>query len=158
MNIRDILLCILITFFWGLNYVMVKVAVTSFDPLTAMLLRYVLVVIFLLPFILKTPRNLYLPIFKVGMVFGVAYFGLFFYSAREVSASLASVILLLQSPFAMICAMLFLKEPPSPSAIVGTCVAFIGVFFAIGKVEWQGGGSWPFYYLFWPLLFGVILI
>lgn len=138
MNIRDLLLCLLITFFWGLNYVMVKVAVMGFDPLTAMLLHYCVVVILLSTFILRIPRFLYWPLFKLGMVFGVAYFGLFFYAAKELSASLAPVVLLLQTPFALICAMIFLKEPPALSSILGTIIAFIGVVFAIGPIEWNG--------------------
>lgn len=138
MAYRDIFLCLLIALFWGFNYIAVKVAVGDFEPMTAMMIRYALVSLCLFPFFIRMPRNLYWPVFKVGMFIGAIYFGLFFWAARELSVSLASIILQLQVPFSLIFSLLFLKEPPSFLGVAGTILAFVGVFCAIGKVEWEG--------------------
>lgn len=138
MNFRDILLSLLIALCWGFNYLAVKESTADFGAMTALFLRYVLVILILIPTIIKIPRSLYMPIFKVAMVFGIGYFGLFFYAANAVSASLASVILQLQIPFTLILSVLLLKEEVPLISWLGVILAFIGVLFAIGKISWMG--------------------
>ncbi len=137
MKVTDICLCLLVALLWGFNYLVIKTAVMAFGPMTAMTIRYILVTIVLFPFLLRLPRALYWPTFKVSVVLGFLYFAFFCWGTAHISASLAAVILQLQVPFGMIFSMMLLKEPPSRSGIVGTVFAFIGVFLAIGKIEWS---------------------
>ena len=137
MKFHDILLAFVIALLWGFNYVAVKSSVIAFQPLTAMAFRYLCVVLFLLPYLLKLPRQHYLPLFKISLTLGTLYFGFFFWAAHHVSASLAAVILQLQVPFSVIFSCIFLKESPGPLAILGTLIAFLGVFYAVGELAWQ---------------------
>lgn len=138
MLIRDVFLSVLVALLWGFNYVATKVSTMAFDPMTAMFLRYLCVIVPLSPILIKIPRHFYGPIAKVSLIFGVGYFGLFFYAAHELSASLTAIILQLQIPFSMLLSALLLQETIPLIAWSGMALAFMGVFLAVGKISWQG--------------------
>jgi O-acetylserine/cysteine efflux transporter len=132
MPFLDAFLCTLAAVLWGVNYIAIKMGVTAFHPLFAMFLRFVIVTVVLLPWISKTPRHLWKPLFKLSVIMGTLYFSFFFLGAYGVPAGEASIVVQLQVPIAALISAYVFKERLTAKVCLGIIIAMVGVIITIG--------------------------
>ncbi len=127
MPVAHILLALLVTLIWGLNFVVIKVGLGDFPPLLFCALRFALAALPLL--FLRGP----LPappgrILLIGVLLGVVKFGLLFVGmAQGMPAGLSSLVLQSQVFFTILIAALWLGERPSPRGLFGLLLAAAGL-------------------------------
>ena len=134
MGLRDTLSVLLVVLIWSFNYSINKFAVGSLPPFLLLTVRYVLLIAITAPLL----RRLECPfsrVFWIAMTLGVLHFGLFFYGLRGVNAGLAGLILQTAVPFGAILGRLLFGEHFGALQMVGTGVAFGGVYFTLGRPE-----------------------
>lgn len=138
----SMLLAIAITVVWGLNFIMVKVALYQFQPLTLCALRFLFASI---PAIFFIPRPNIPWKYIVGyglMVFACPFSLLFVGMAEGVTPGIASLILQLQVFFAIFFAYLFAQQNISLWQILGALISFAGIgLIALnlnGSFTWAG--------------------
>lgn len=124
---RDILLALAVVLVWGTNFVAVKWGVAEVPPLLLSALRYVVAVIPVILFVRRPQVSLWLLV-AYGMTVGVGQFA-FLFSAIKLGmpAGLSSLVLQIQVFFSIGLAVLFLRERPSPSSLLGAVIAFAGI-------------------------------
>lgn len=127
MPLRSLLLALLITFIWGVNFVVIKLSVTDAPPLLVAALRFVLAA---LPAVLFVPRPK-MPLkllLGYGLAVGVMQFGLLYLAIQlGLSAGLASLLMQMQAFFTAMLAALLLREKLGPHQIAGMTLAFTGM-------------------------------
>jgi drug/metabolite transporter (DMT)-like permease len=135
---------VLTMFFWGLTFVFYKVAFESFRPMSVILLRLVISVIFifiagrLLKKIQKVKRK------DLRYFFGLAFFEPFLYFLGEsngityVSPTLAAVIVSTIPLIVPVAAFFIYRERLSRLNTIGLLLSFIGVIVVVfaSEVEW----------------------
>ena len=127
MPLPHILLALLVTLIWGVNFVVIKVGLQDFPPLLFCALRFALAALPLL--ILRGP----LPapgwrILQIGVLLGVIKFGLLFVGMHlGMPAGLSSLVLQSQGFFTLLIAAVLLGERPSVRALVGLPLAAGGL-------------------------------
>lgn len=124
---KHLALIVLIDLIWSFNVIAIKSALLHVAPLTAVLLRYAMVLIVCLPWLRWIPGRMPL-VLLTGVVGGAAYFGLValsFAVADNVSA--LAIAGQLAVPFSLILAVFFLRERIRWPRIAGVTLAFIGV-------------------------------
>ena len=136
MPTRHVLLAVAVAFVWGINFVLIDVALGSFPPLLFAALRFTLVAF---PAVLVVPRPR-VPlrwVIGVGTFMSAGQFALLFVAIhRGVPPGLASVILPTQTVFTIALAMLFLGERPGRAQLAGAAVAVGGVIvIAVGRAH-----------------------
>ena len=117
----------LIDLIWAFNIVAIKYAVEVVQPITAVLLRYAIVLLVCLPWLRWLPGRMG-TILITGVIGGALYFGLggiSFAVADNVSA--LAIAGQLGVPFSLMLAVIFLKERIHWPRIVGVTLAFGGV-------------------------------
>ncbi|MBM3508513.1 MAG: EamA/RhaT family transporter [Alphaproteobacteria bacterium] len=127
MRLHHLALAVLVNLVFGFNFVAGKIGADHFEPLFFIALRFAVVVTCLAPFLKDVPGR-WRDVVMVGLLIGVAHFGLMFIGMR-LSAGAASVALIAQLhvPFSIILAMIFLKERLNARRLAGTALAFTGV-------------------------------
>jgi O-acetylserine/cysteine efflux transporter len=132
-----LLLALLATAIWGLNYVVIKLGVGEVPPLLLTGLRFFFAA---LPavFFVRRPTSRFSYVVSYGVVLGVIQFGLLFVSMKlGLSASLASLVLQLQAFFTIGLAASTLGDVPKPVQLAGAALAFAGIgIIAINR--WHG--------------------
>jgi O-acetylserine/cysteine efflux transporter len=131
-------LAVLVAAAWGLNFVVIDLALGHFPPLLLAALRFALVAV---PgvFLVRRPAAGWRIIASVGLFLGVGYFGLLFLGMHlGMPAGMSSVVLQSQAAFTILFAALFLKEALRWTRIVGTVTASAGVG-VIGLTSVAGG-------------------
>ena len=139
---RDIFLAVLITFVWGLNFVVIHIGIDAFPPLMFSALRFIFAA-FPLIFLLPKPATNWRYICGIGLILGVVKFALLFVGMHiGLSAGLASIILQSQAFFTVLLVAIVFKETPGFNQVVGIVIAFSGiaiiVFTLDGKVTVVG--------------------
>ncbi|WP_286828077.1 MULTISPECIES: DMT family transporter [Kordiimonas] len=127
MRTRDILLVILVTLVWGLNFIAVKWAVEDLPPLVANATRFIVVVVVLLPFLKIVPGRMKdLAIAAVSL--GVIHFGAVF-MGMQLAGGVGAVAIAsqLNVPFSTILAIIVLHETVGWKRVVGIALSFAGV-------------------------------
>jgi len=131
MQKRHILVAILIAVIWGGNFSVMKIGVHDFPPIYYMFLRAMLVVplAFFVPrpqisWKLLTLLGILLYVIKIPLVIAAIRYGL--------GAGLSAIILQSQVFFTLLLAVIFLKEKPRISQIIGVTISFAGVVFISG--------------------------
>lgn len=117
----------LIDLVWAFNIVAIKYAVEVVSPLTAVFLRYAIVLLVCLPWLRWLPGRM-TTVLLTGVVGGALYFGLGsigFAVADNVSA--LAIAGQLGVPFSLVLAVIFLKERIRWPRILGVTLAFLGV-------------------------------
>ena len=117
----------LIDLIWAFNIVAIKYAVEVVPPLTAVFLRYAIVLLVCLPWLRWLPGRMG-AVLVTGVVGGALYFGLggiSFAVADNVSA--LAIAGQLGVPFSLMLAVIFLKERIHWPRILGVSLAFLGV-------------------------------
>ncbi|MBB1245411.1 EamA family transporter [Streptomyces durbertensis] len=132
-------LAVLVAAVWGLNFVVIEVGLDHFPPLLFSALRF-LVAALPAVFFVRRPKVAFGWVVAVGLVLGVAKFGLLFVGMRQgMPAGLSSLVLQVQAVFTAVLAMALLRERPAPLRLAGMGVALCGV----GVAAWDRGGSSP---------------
>jgi O-acetylserine/cysteine efflux transporter len=127
MTTRDTLLVLAVVIVWGVNFVAIRWGVDEVPPLLLTALRYAVAA---LPavFFIKRPKVALGILVAYGFAVGVGQFGLLFSAIKlGMPAGLSSLVIQLQAFFTIALAVLFLKERPTLSSLLGAAVAFVGI-------------------------------
>jgi O-acetylserine/cysteine efflux transporter len=134
MSLPHILLALLVTLIWGVNFVVIKVGLEDFPPLLFCALRFALAALPLL--FLRGPMPApFWRIVQIGLLLGVIKFGLLFVGMHlGMPAGLSSLVLQSQVFFTILIAALFLGERPSRRGLFGLLLAASGlVLIGLGR-------------------------
>jgi O-acetylserine/cysteine efflux transporter len=138
MRPAHIALAALVAAVWGLNFVVIEIGLDHFPPLLFSALRFLAAA---LPavFFVGRPKIAWKWIVGVGLVLGVAKFGLLFTGMdRGAPAGLSSLILQVQAVFTVLFAFAALGERPGPVRVTGMAVALAGI--AVAAVDEGASG------------------
>jgi O-acetylserine/cysteine efflux transporter len=139
MNPRDIALAILPPALWAITYVIAKPATAHFPPLFLIAIVYALTALVMArPWRWRTP---FIILLACGTLGGALQSGLIFAGIARVPASLASLAVQSQVPFAVIAAWLLGQEKLRFSNLAGIAVALAGVAIVVG-VPATAGENW----------------
>ncbi|MFD4032161.1 EamA family transporter [Streptomyces sp. NPDC058637] len=133
-----IALAALVAAVWGVNFVVIEIGLDHFPPLLFSALRFLAAA---LPavFLVGRPTVAWKWIIGVGLVLGVAKFGLLFVGMdRGMPAGLSSLVLQVQAVFTVLFAALALGERPGGVRVLGMGVALAGI--AVAAVDEGAGG------------------
>jgi len=126
---RHIMLSILIAAVWGFNFIAAKWAVADFPPLLANGIRFLLVLVVLLPF-LRLVSGKMKQLLAAATTLGVVHFGLLFF-AMSLADGVGSISIAsqLNVPFSTLLAIVILKEKVGWKRLTGIAISFGGVLF-----------------------------
>jgi O-acetylserine/cysteine efflux transporter len=131
MSIKDLLLGILITFIWGINFSVIKIGLTSLDPFILAGLRFLLCAV---PFIffVKKPNVQTKYLVYYGLSFGIGLWG-FAYLAMYfgVSAGVSSLLVQMGIFFTIILGYFALDEDIDIYKKIGGAVAISGLILIL---------------------------
>lgn len=120
-------LAVLVAVVWGVNFVVIEVGLVHFPPLLFSALRF-LVAALPAVFLVRRPGVALRWVIAVGLVLGVAKFGLLFLGMDQgMPAGLSSLVLQIQAVFTAGLAALLLRERLCPAQIAGMAVAVAGI-------------------------------
>ncbi len=139
MTARALGLALLITFIWGVNFVVIKWAVAGAPPLLVAALRFAaaaLPAVFFVP----RPRVPVRILWGYGVSAGVVQFGLLYLAlGLGLSAGLGSLLMQTQAFFTALLAARLLGERVAPWQAAGMALAFGGM----GLIGLESGGDLP---------------
>ena len=121
-----ILLALLVCVAWGLNAAAAKVGVTYIPPVFFTGLRFVFVLLFLLPFLKPVPGRWGVLVPAVFFMGGL-HFALIFTGAKLSDASTMAIVNQLYVPISVLLALVWLGEAVPLRRWLGIAVAFAGV-------------------------------
>ncbi|AXL88764.1 EamA family transporter [Streptomyces sp. CB09001] len=127
MRPSHLLLAVLVAAVWGVNFTVVEIGLDHFPPLFFSALRFLAAA---LPavFLVGRPKVAWKWIVAVGLVLGVAKFGLVFVGMDAgMPAGLSSLVLQIQAVFTAVIAAAVLGERPSRVQALGMLVALGGI-------------------------------
>ncbi|MGW0467741.1 EamA family transporter [Streptomyces sp. NPDC003027] len=139
MRPAHIALAALVAAVWGVNFVVIEIGLDHFPPLLFSALRFLAAA---LPavFLVGRPKVAWTWIVLVGVVLGVAKFGLLFTGMDlGAPAGLSSLVLQIQAVFTALFAFVALGERPGRLKLAGMAVALAG----IGVAAIDEGASGP---------------
>ncbi len=127
----DILLFLVMSSSWALNYPLLKFALAYEPPMTTLLFRVLFGAIFSIPFsysALRLIRSMDIGKLFLMSLFNVTIFmGLWFIGERTESSSISSILVYTYPFVAVFLSWLFLQEKLSKGKILGIVVGFVGV-------------------------------
>ncbi|MGH4028403.1 EamA family transporter [Actinomycetota bacterium Odt1-20B] len=130
MRPAHICLAVLVTAVWGVNFVVIEVGLGHFPPLLFSALRF-LVAALPAVFFVGRPKVAWKWIVGVGLVLGVAKFGLLFIGMDAgMPAGLSSLVLQIQAVFTAVFAFAALGERPGRTRALGMVIALAGIAVA----------------------------
>lgn len=121
-----IALTLVVILIWGMNFVAAKFALAVFPPIFLMALRFGAVALALVWFA-RMPKGMWRQFAVLSVTLGSLHFSLMFVAVTELSASVASITVQLQVPFAAILAAIFFKDMLGWRRALGMALAFAGV-------------------------------
>lgn len=122
---------------WGLNFVIIQVALQEIPPILLTFLRFFFAA-FPAVFFIKPPKTSWKMLFYYSLTLIVLDFCFLFTGMYiGVSAGMASLTLQTQVFFTTILAMIFLKERMNKAQILGSSIAFMGIIY----VAFHTGGD-----------------
>ncbi|WP_406264935.1 EamA family transporter [Actinacidiphila glaucinigra] len=132
-------LAVLVAAVWGVNFVVIEVGLGHFPPLLFCALRFLAAAVPAV-FFVRRPGVPARRIVAVGLVLGVAKFGLLFIGMDQgMPAGLSSLVLQVQAVFTALLAVALLSERPGRLRTAGMGLAFAG----IGVAAYDEGASGP---------------
>lgn len=141
---------VLLMVIWGSTYIVTKIAVREFPPLTLAGLRFVIAALVLLPFAIaagglqRLPRPLPIGSLAAMALTGfVLYYCAFNYALEYGSASQGALIQALMPVAVALAAVFALKEPMSKRRMAGIALAVGGVALIVASGERDGASSNP---------------
>ncbi|WP_055569671.1 EamA family transporter [Streptomyces atriruber] len=130
MRPAHVCLAVLVAAVWGVNFVVIEVGLGHFPPLLFSALRF-LVAALPAVFFVGRPKVAWKWIVGVGLVLGVAKFGLLFIGMDAgMPAGLSSLVLQVQAVFTGFFAFLALGERPGRVRLTGMVIALGGIAVA----------------------------
>jgi O-acetylserine/cysteine efflux transporter len=127
MPARSVLLVVLVAAVWGVNFVVLHVALDHFPPLLFNAMRFALMA-FPAVLLVGRPQVPWRYAAGIGLTLGVGSFGLLCLSMDAgLPAGLSSLLLQLQVVFTILFAALALHERPRREQLAGALVAFAGL-------------------------------
>lgn len=122
-----LLLMLFVTLAWGLNFLAVRLAVVELPPILATALRFVVVLVILLP-VLRPVAGQMGPLLRVAALLGVLHFGAI-YLGVAVADGISEVAIAAQTtvPFSTMMAIVFLGERVGWKRVAGIVLSFSGV-------------------------------
>ncbi|MBA0052107.1 EamA family transporter [Streptomyces sp. AJS327] len=125
-----IALAVLVAALWGANFVVIEAGLDHFPPLLFCALRFLAAAVPAVFFIGKPPVA-WRWIIGVGLVLGVAKFGVLFIGMDQgMPAGLSSLVVQIQAVFTAVFAAFVLGERPGRIRIVGMTIALSGIVLA----------------------------
>ncbi|MBX8509475.1 EamA family transporter [Pseudomonas cichorii] len=142
MKLHHLLLAILVTALWGLNFSVIKLGLTSVDPFILAGLRFTLCALPAIFFIPK-PDVAWRYIISYGLIFGIGLWGVVNLGIKSgLSAGIASLVLQFSAFFTMLLGAWVFKETISRYQLAGIGVALCGllsiIFISDGSVTATG--------------------
>lgn len=127
MQRKHILLAIMVTAIWGINFSVIRIGLGSFPPLLLLALRFVLAALPAL--FLPRPKNIPVPrLIAIATTMFIGQFSLLFLSmAHGMSAGLAAVVLQAQAFLTMLFAAMAFGEKIRANHIIGSLLACCGL-------------------------------
>ncbi|ASC93926.1 EamA family transporter [Sulfurospirillum diekertiae] len=127
---RHILLALSVVVIWGVNFVVIQVALQELPPLLLTFLRFFFVA-FPAVFFFKRPQNTsWKMLFYYSLSMFILDFAFLFSGMYSgVSSGIASLALQTQVFFTAILAVIFIKEKMTMAKTIGAMVAFSGIVF-----------------------------
>lgn len=140
MALRDFSLMILVCFLWAAHTVVSKIVVSdmAIPPLFYAAIRYGIVALLALPWLLPMPRPTW-RILLVGFLMGGGGFALFFLGIRTASPSSAAIVSQLGLPITTLLSVAMLGEKVYWKRGLGIALTFIGGVL----VMWDPAGGFP---------------
>ncbi len=126
MRFSHLLLAVLVCFAWGLNAAAAKVGVTYMPPVFFTAMRFVFVLICLVPWLKPVPGKWHVLIPAVFFMGGL-HFALIFTGAKLSDASTMAIVNQLYVPISVLSAMFWLGETVPFRRWLGIVIAFCGV-------------------------------
>lgn len=142
MKLPHLLLAILITAIWGINFSEIKIGLSSVDPFILAGIRFTLCALPAL-FFIKKPDVPWRYIIGYGLVFGIGLWGLVNLGIKAgLSAGIASLLLQFSAFFTILLGSVVFKESLTRYQIAGFALASTGllsiVFITDGSVTFSG--------------------
>ncbi|GFM69805.1 membrane protein [Pseudomonas cichorii] len=142
MKLHHLLLAILVTALWGLNFSVIKLGLTSVDPFILAGLRFTLCALPAIFFIPK-PDVAWRYIIGYGLIFGIGLWGVVNLGIKTgLSAGVASLVLQFSAFFTMLLGAWVFKETITRYQLAGIGVALCGllsiIFISDGSVTAAG--------------------
>jgi drug/metabolite transporter (DMT)-like permease len=136
-RVRDFFLLMLICLIWAFNNVLSKIIVDNWavPPLFYAGLRFAVVALMMLPWLLPMPRPAW-RILLIGLLMGGGNFALLFMALRTTSPSSAAIVVQLGVPFTILLSMLMLDERIHWRRGLGIALTVAGVLIVV----WRPGG------------------
>ncbi|MEM6158944.1 EamA family transporter [Erwinia sp. P6884] len=132
MALRHFFLILFVVTTWAFNNVAIKWGLLDLPPLFLTMMRFVVVAVILIPFTRITFQQLRYLI-PLAFTFGFMHFSLLFVGLKYTDAGTAAIVVQLGTPFAMILAMILLKEKLSLVQMLGIAISLTGVFVLAGS-------------------------
>lgn len=146
MRPTDLLQALTVILIWGLNFVVIKTAVSEIPPLLLTTLRFTLVALLVAP-LFRPRRDEIRGILWLSLVMGVGHFGLLFIGLQGADAATSALMIQLGIPFSVILSTLLFSDTLGPLRLAGMLMAFAGAALLAGE---PGGGT--------PLALGALLV
>lgn len=135
-RVRDFLLLVAVCLIWAFNNVLSKIIVDSWaiPPLFYAALRFAIVALVMLPWLLPMPRPAW-RIVAIALCLGGGSFALLFVGLKTTSPSAAAIVLQMGVPFTMLLSVLVLGERIHWRRGLGIALTLVGVLI----VTWRPG-------------------
>ena len=137
MNLKDTLVASLVPIFLGFGFVIAKPAFESFPPILLMGLRFIFAASILIWWF-PIPKGYFKKIFIASFIANTLQYSITYTGLNYIDASAAVLLVQTEVPFGVIFAFFMLREKPTIRAIIGICVAFIGVYILTGSPNLDG--------------------
>ena len=125
---QHLLLAILVCLVWSFNFTAGAAGMQHFSPLLYMILRFALILLLVLPFLRRPPRDQWIRLVKVCLLIGALHFTVMFWAlARSDDVSSVAIVQQIYIPMAVVLAVLILGERIGWRSLVATGFAFFGV-------------------------------
>lgn len=136
MRARDFALLMLVCLIWGLSNVISKIVVSDWavPPLFFAALRFAIVLLATLPWLLPMPRPAW-RIAAIGLLMGGGNFALLFIGLRTASPSAAAVVIQLGVPFTTLLSILVLGERIRWRRGIGIALTLAGALLVLWRPE-----------------------
>ncbi|WP_147198491.1 EamA family transporter [Pantoea sp. MBD-2R] len=132
MALRHFFLILLVVTTWAFNNIAVKWGLVDLPPLFLTLMRFVVVALILIPFT-RITRDQLRYLIPLAFTFGFLHFSLLFVGLKYTDAGTGAIVVQLGTPFAMVLAMIFLKEKLSLVQMLGIAISLSGVVVLSGS-------------------------
>ena len=137
MSLKHVFLAVLVAFFWGFNFVVMKFGLNELPQFLFSGVRFLFVAFPLVLFIPK-PKTSWLILIGIGFSQGFLSFAFMFKGMNMGSpAGLSSIILQMHIVFALILTYLVLNIKPNKQQILGVSISVIGMYLIILSLHYH---------------------